>query len=190
MGRPSPLAAVEELVGCCDIYDLELLDLPRVRGLLIGIGADEIYLARQRDLLNGFVWMGGVVVACSQVARPYLHGLCPFEPIEHHRPADLEIRRLTPHPVWDGVRPGDLTFRKGVAGFYGRGYYPQLPPGATAINGIGPGGLALDFVYPFGTGEILVHGGNDLWGYRDEATTAARMTPQLLRWILDRPGPS
>lgn len=78
----------------------------------------------------------------------------------------------------------DLTFRRGVAGFYGRGYYPDLPPEALVVHGIGVDARPLDAVYPHGAGEVLLHGGNDLWGYAGDDTTAARMTPQLVGWLL------
>jgi hypothetical protein len=185
MGRPSPLEG-EGCVETRDVYDLARLDLTDVQGILVGMGVDELYLGRHGHLLDDFVVGGGVFVACAHFARPYLTGMCAFVPIDHHRPSDLEVHRLAPHPVWEGVRGEDLTFRRGVAGFYGRGGYRALPDGATVVNTIGRERLPLDFHYPLGSGEILVHGGNDLWGYRGDENTSARMTPQLLRWVLDR----
>lgn len=187
MGRPSSLAA-EDAVEERDLYELGELDLSKRRGLLIGTGADQISLTEHRDLLGRFVERGGVLVMCGQIVRPFLAGLPIFEPIDHHGPADLTVSRLAGHPVWEGVAPEDLTFRKGVAGFYGRGCYPRLPAGAVVVNGIGPGRRPLDIVYRQGRGEVLVHGGNDLWGYQEDQNTSARLTPQLLRWVTDRKG--
>lgn len=180
--RPTPLTDCEA-VAERDLYDLGGLDLTRWSGLLIGTAADQISLEENRDTIDRYVERGGIVVVCGQVARPFLTGLPAHQPIEHHRPADLAVTRLAAHPVWDGVLAEDLTFRKGVAGFYGRGCYPDLPAGAIVINGIGPDRLPLDFAYRRGRGTVLVHGGNDLWGYRDDPNTAARLTPQLLAWI-------
>ncbi|MBO0820258.1 MAG: hypothetical protein J2P26_05350 [Nocardiopsaceae bacterium] len=182
--RPTPLSACDT-VAERDLYDLAGLDLSRHSGLLIGTAADQISLGENREALDSYVEGGGIVVVCGQVVRPFLTGLPVFEPIDHRRPADLEVTRLAGHPVWEGVRAEDLTFRKGVAGFYGRGCYPssRLPAGAVVINGIGPDRLPLDFAYRHGRGTVLVHGGNDLWGYRDDPNTSARLTPQLLDWI-------
>lgn len=181
MGRASPLKD-EDAVEERDLYELAELDLAQRSGLLIPASADQISLEENRAAIDRFVVGGGVVVICGQVVRPFVTGLPVFEPIEHHRPADLEVTRLAAHPVWEGVQAEDLTFRKGVAGFYGRGRYPRLPAGAVVINGIGPGRDPLDFVYSRGRGTVLVHGGNDLWGYRDDPNTSARLTPQLLAW--------
>ena len=189
MGRPSSLRG-EDTVEDCDLYELDGLGLSARRGLLIGTGADQIHLSENRDLLGRFVERGGVLVICGQVVRPFLDGLPVFEPIDHHGPADLTVSRLSGHPVWEGVRAEDLTFRRGVAGFYGRGCYPRLPAGAVVINGIGPERRPLDIVYRYGRGEVLVHGGNDLWGYRDDPNTSARLAPQLLDWVTDREGPA
>ncbi|MFX9031475.1 hypothetical protein ABTN13_20280, partial [Acinetobacter baumannii] len=78
--------------------------------------------------------------------------------------ADLTVHRLADHPVWAGVDGGDLTFRRGVAGFYGRVWH-DAPAGALIVNGIGPERRPLDFTYAVGAGTILFHGGNDLTGY-------------------------
>lgn len=182
MGTRPPVLDSAPITGI-DLYDLPSLDLSTMSGVLIGTGCDQVFLHSQQPLLDAFVHAGGRVVICGHVARPFLSGLSTMAPLDHHGPADLKVVRLADHPVWHGVDTHDLTFRNGVAGFYGRAYYPTLPPSATVIHGIGPAALPLDFVYPFGRGEVIVHGGNDLWGYAADATTAARMTPQLLDWL-------
>ncbi len=90
---------------------------------------------------------------------------------------------MAEHPVWAGVEPEDLTFRRGVAGFYGRAYLPSLPDGALIVHALGEIDRPLDAVYHYGEGAVLVHRGNDLWGYLHAPNTAARMTPHLLDWL-------
>ena len=52
------------------------------------------------------------------------------------------------------------------------------------INTLGPRRVPVDFeCRPEAGGRLLVHAGNDLWGYLDAATTASRMGAQLLDWI-------
>ncbi|HSV68183.1 MAG TPA: hypothetical protein VLJ59_20135 [Mycobacteriales bacterium] len=186
MGRPSPYARDFAAVGEVDLYRLADVDLDEVPGLLIGGGVDQVFLAGQRARLDGWVSAGGRVAVCGQVHRPFLTGLVPFEPLAYRGTDDLRVTRRADHPVWAGVELDDLTFRRGVAGFYGRGWYPAQPPGTLVVHGIGPDRLALDYVYPFGAGEVLVHGGNELWGYHDEPNTSARMAPQLLGWMSGR----
>lgn len=187
MGSPSALAGRAEYAGVLadlDLYQLPGADLSGVRGILAGAHVDQVFLRDHRPLLDGFVAAGGRLVACGQVVLPFVAGLCPFRPLSYRGVADLTVHRLADHPVWHGVDPADLTFRRGVAGFYGRGCYPDLPAAARVVHGLGAGRHPLDAAYPHGAGEVLVHGGNDLWGYLEDDTTAALMTPNLLDWVL------
>jgi hypothetical protein len=91
---------------------------------------------------------------------------------------------VSEHPVFAGVDTDDLSFRKGVAGFYGRGHNPP-PAGARVLQRLSsPDGPPLDYVYhrPDG-GRVLMHSGNDLWMYANDETSARRIAPQLLDWI-------
>lgn len=183
MGGGSGLAGrVEEL----DLYRLPEADLTGVRGLLLGVHLDQVFLQRQRPVLDEFLRGGGRLAVSAQVVLPFLAGLCRFVPLDYRGVPDLTVHRLAEHPVWRGVDPADLTFRRGVAGFYGRGYYPELPPDALVVHGLGAERRPLDAVYRHGEGAVLLHGGNDLWGYAGDDTTAARMAPQLLDWLVHR----
>ncbi|MBV9313681.1 MAG: hypothetical protein JO100_07960 [Pseudonocardia sp.] len=187
MGTPSALAAQHDLVADLDLYELPQTELKQARGLLVGPHVDQVFLSQYETKLDRFVHGGGRLVVCAQVALPFATGLTRFIPLTYRSVCDLTVHRLAAHPVWRGVAPEDLTFRRGVAGFYGRGFYPDPPRCAQVVHGLGPRRLPLDLVYPLGDGEVLLHGGNDLWGYADDDTTAARMTPQLLAWVLSEP---
>jgi hypothetical protein len=166
-------------------YELERTDLSACRGLLIGLHADQRYLAAHRPQLEAFLRGGGTIVVCGHIAHPFLAELAPFRPIPNYRLEDLMVNREAEHPVWSGVDPADLEKRRGVAGFYGRGANPP-PPGALVVNSLGPGRHPVDFeCRPAVGGRLLVHAGTDLWGYLDAGTTAERITPQLLNWIAE-----
>lgn len=167
-----------------DLYDLPRLQLGTFRGLLLGMSLDQRFLQCMRPLLDEYVMRdGGRIVACGQTAYPYVTGLSVFTPLPPYTLQDLVVTRAAPHSIWEGVAAEDLTFRRDVAGFYGRGHHDP-PPEARIVNTLGPGHLPLDFVYRLGAGEVLVRGGNDPWFYADEQNSAARMTPQLLDWIV------
>jgi hypothetical protein len=95
---------------------------------------------------------------------------------------DLIVERVNAHPVFEGVDCHDLSFRRGVAGFYGRGANPA-PEGAVVLHRLQADGSPLDWVWqrPAG-GQIFMHGGNTLWMYINDSTSAARIAPQLLAW--------
>jgi len=163
------------------MYALDEVALADYRALLIGMHCDQLYLVGRRARIEDFVSTGGTVLVSGHVAWPFLSGLDRFRPIADYRIADLEVRRESEHPVWAGVAPEDLTFRRGIAGFYGRGWH-KPPPGATVIHSLGARRLPLDFAYAIGRGRVLFHGGNDLWTYLDAGNSAERMMPQLFDW--------
>jgi hypothetical protein len=171
-------------------YELERTALAGYRGLLIGLHADQRYLRTRRAQIEAFLAAGRVVVVCGHVAHPFLAELRPFRPIPGYTLADLQVRRATAHPVWAGVETEHLTWRRGVAGFYGRGANPP-PPGATVIHTLGDSGAAVDFeCRPAAGGRLLVHAGVDLWGYIGADNSARRIVPQLLDWIATTAGGS
>lgn len=189
MGDAPPLCRHPTLgtaVRAVDCYALTNDELAHASALLIGMHCDQIELERRRSTLDAFVASGGCVVVCGQVTRPFLGGLTPMSWLDGYRLDDLAVRRVADHPVWDGVDPSELTFRRGVAGFYGRAYWPQPPPGALIVHSLGDAEHPLDVIYGHGAGEVLVHGGNDLWAYHDAHDSTARMTPQLLTWLASR----
>ncbi|MCC7046619.1 MAG: hypothetical protein IT562_07910 [Alphaproteobacteria bacterium] len=174
-------------VDAAPMHDLPRIDLARYRGLLVTLHADQRLLARQRGQLEAFLASGGTIVFCGHVAYPIMDELRDFTPIPGYRIDDLRVNLEQPHPVWSGVDAQHLTFRKGVAGFYGRGCNPP-PPGARVINTLGKQRWPVDFeCRPSAGGRLLVHAGSDLWAYLEADSSASRMGPQLLDWIAAGP---
>lgn len=177
----TPWAGLLRTVGQ---YELDRLDLRRYRALLISGHHDQRHLQDRTAQLRRFLEDGGTLVFNGHVVRPFLPGLRPFVPVSVPGVEGLRVRRVAPHPVFEGVAEDDLTFRRGVAGFYGRGANPP-PAGARVLNTVGAEALPLDWELDFeGGGRLLMHAGNELWGYAQDPTTAARMTPQLFDWIM------
>ena len=168
-------------------YELHEVALGRYAALLLPAHLDQRYFGEIRPHIEAFLDGGGTLVFNGHVARPMLPELETFVPLARVDLAHLEVHRLVPHPVFDGVDMTDLTFRRGVAGFYARGHNPP-PAGAVALLGLGPDRVPCDWVYerPAG-GRILMHAGNDLWMYAGADTSAARIVPQLCAWASGRP---
>ncbi|MCC3270843.1 hypothetical protein MUG94_01320 [Arthrobacter gengyunqii] len=194
---PSWRGALEDI----DAYDLDD-DAARARilssdGLVIGGGADHLLLCRHREALSDFVRSGGRVLVNAQVVKPFIDGLAVWRKLEFSGAQDVHPHAVTAHPVWNGVDYRDLHYRTGVpgthsyeklteigvSGFYGRGYHLELPEGATVVTGIGQYSLPLDYSYPLGDGEVLVHGGNDLESFSDDRYSTGRIGPNLVDWL-------
>jgi hypothetical protein len=164
-----------------DVYALERLDLDDYGALLISMHLDQRYLASRAAQIEGFLQGGGTVVANGHLAYPFLPGMTGVHALENYGLGDLAVKRLIDHPIWEGVSEHDLTFRRGVAGFYGRAWHDP-PTAAVVVHALGVPGRPVDFIYPVGKGRVLFHGGNDLWQYAG-SDSAGRILPQLLRWM-------
>lgn len=177
IGGPQPRAESVPL------YTLHTLDLSRYRALLVPSHVDQRYLLSAREQLESYLLAGGIIVFNGHVAYPFLRWLTPFVPVGVAGVAGLRVHRCASHPIFDGVDPAHLTFRRGVAGFYARGGNPPAA-GARVLNTLGPDAQAIDWALalPEG-GRLLVHSGNDLWMYAGGTDSAARIVPQLFDWL-------
>lgn len=170
--------AVEPL----NIYELPGLDLERFRGLLFPGSVDQEWLYLHRELVEAFLSGGRVVVFSGHLFRTWLPGAGLFVPKQINSFRDYAVKIIKPHPIFEGVLEKDLTFRKGVAGFFARGHHPS-PPGAEVLLTLADGEPITYLDRSSSEGTILLHSGNDLWGYAGDESTAGPMVPQLLGWI-------
>ena len=181
LGAFAEIAAAKDRIVSRDLYALPEVQLEQFSSLLISMHSDQRFLAVQGDQIAAFVRNGGAVVANGHFAYPFLPGMTGFHTVEDCRLQDLTVVRVVDHPIWAGVSERDLTFRRGVAGFYARVWH-DAPAGASVIHALGHGERPIDILYSIGRGRILFHGGNDLWQFRG-ADTTARIVPQLLQWL-------
>ena len=169
-----------------DIYDLPSLDLDRYRAMAVTSACDQELLLRHQEKIRTFLDQGKVLVFSGHLFRPWLPGAGLFQPKTIHTHLDYTVRLVTEHPVFEGVREEELTFRKGVAGFFARGHH-QPPRGAEILARLvdAEHGEPIVYVDRVSTnGVILVHAGNDLLASVDRDSTAGRIAPQLIRWML------
>jgi hypothetical protein len=166
-----------------DVYRLPDLDLSLYDALHISGMVDQEFLWQHRDVIARFLDAGKVVVFCGHLLRPWLPGCGTFVPASVTSYRDYIVHIVAPHPVYEGVDARDLTFRRGVAGFFARGHHPQ-PPGAEVLATLA-GGQPITWIDRSTTnGTVFVHAGNDLVEFADDST-AARLGPQLLDWVED-----
>jgi hypothetical protein len=169
------------------LREISEADFDRFDAILVPAHIDQKGFSRFSPALVRFLNRGGTLVFNGHLVYPVLPELESFIAAPGGHMEDLIVERVGEHPVFEGVDEHDLSFRRGVAGFYGRGANPP-PPGARILHRLKASGLPLDWYWerPAG-GRILMHGGNTLWMYVDDATSAARIAPQLLDWLATLP---
>lgn len=187
-GPGAPDASIDGLrpdveVVPIDMYGLDATSLVHYRALLIGMHSDQYELQRVQSKLERYLSCGGIIVYCGHVAHPFLYMLATFRPIPRCTLEDLKVALDTTHPIYRGVEAEDVTFRRGVAGFFGRGSNPP-PAGARVVATLAKGTMPLDWEIPVGAGWLYVHAGLDLWRYAGAGDGTARRIPlQLLEWV-------
>lgn len=169
-----------------DIYQLEHTDLSEFSGILISMNADQQYLKTQKDLLENFIFQGGKVVLNGHPVVKFLPKQGDFRLLHYSAPEELFLTPGDAHPVWTGVDLTEASMRKGITGFYARGYTLNHPAGALITTRIGQQRLPLDYVYTHGLGRILIHPGIEPAVFLQDANSAARIHPQLIDWMMNR----
>jgi hypothetical protein len=180
---PAVLDVIADRVDVRRQYEVGAADVRGYGAILVPMHADQRHL--QAMGLDDYVDGGGAVLVNGHVAWRFLRELRPFVPVARRDRVGLTVHRESEHPIFARIAPEDLTFRRGVAGFYGRGANPA-PPGAVVLHSVGRERLALDWTLERpGGGRLFVHAGNDLFEFlvRPEPVGAAPLR-HLVGWLL------
>jgi hypothetical protein len=165
-----------------DAYDLPNYDLSETICMVINGLTDQEFLYREKEIIRQFLDQGKVLLFGGHLFREWLPGAKVFIPKSIQSHQDYVVSVAQPHPIFEGVLTKDMTFTKGVSGFFARGHHP-LPPGAEGLLSL-PGGELITYIDRQSTrGTIIVHAGNDLLAYNDLSTTTSRIGAQLISWI-------
>jgi hypothetical protein len=160
-------------VSRVDCYEIGSIDLTRYAALIIGPSADQEHLVRQQRVIRDYLDRGGVVVFGGHLHRDWLPGASAFVPLTNQSLDGYRVVEVAAHPIFRGMGT-ELTFRRGVAGFFARGHHP-IPDGAEVLTRLfgGEPSTYLDRVSTAGT--IIVQATSDLLSYCGDA---------LLDWIV------
>lgn len=169
-------------IAVVDQYAFRAQDLVGADGLLISQHLDEVHLGEHRETLEVFLDRGGTLSLNGPVARPCLDPPGQYHALPSQAAREWVIDMGAPHPITAGVAAEDLTYRRGVIGFWARGFF-DVPEGATVLTRFRASRRPADWLWqrPEG-GSLFVHPGNDIWGYAGDATSARPVFAQFLDW--------
>lgn len=172
-------------IDCIDQYELSEIHLQDYAGLILSMHVDQRWIASQTDLLENYLAGGGAIAFNGHIAYPFLPELRPFVPMKIEHVSDLAVEPQQTHPVFAGLDPARMNCRRGVAGFWGRGFNPP-PEGAVVLQTLRHGTVPVDWVYyPAGGGRLFIHSGNDLWTNFERPDDNIRVAHQLVTWLCD-----
>jgi len=171
------------------MYALASTELSAFCCIVITNYADQRELLRCRVQLQRYLQQGGKLVFNGHVVYPFLDELQPYKATHETGLAGLQVYNLNAHPIFTDIENSELTYRKGVAGFYGRGFNPP-PAGAQVLTELGSQArLPLDWLYTYpGGGQLLAHAGNDFLSFSN-APSAHGMRQAFYEWAAATPVP-
>ena len=181
--RTSPF--IQDNFYVIDMYDLHTIDLTPFKAMVVHDFVDQIYLHKHRNIIENFLNEKKIVIWGGHLTKPWLPGCALFEPKKINSFSDYEITIIGNDPIFVGVNPDEMTFNKGVAGFFARGYHMPIPEGAEPLLAL-PGGDIITYIDRETTaGTIFVHAGRDLFAQRMQNKSTDRISTQLLQWVHD-----
>lgn len=163
-------------------YNFAQEDLSGIDILIISNFVDQEFLYTQREKIALFLAEKKIVVYCGHLFREWLPGCGPFMPQHIQNFKDYEVFPTTNSPIFEDVTTEDMTFKKGVAGFFARGYH-HAPVGAEILLTFANGKPVTYIDRTSTNGTILVHAGRDLLGYAGGNKSTDRIRPQFLAWL-------
>lgn len=167
-----------------DQYALETTDFTPFKCMVINGFVDQDYLFEQRHLIREFLDTGKVLIFSGNLVTEWLPGGQMFIPKEIRSYKDYIVSIHMPHPIFEGVLEDDMTYNKGVSGFFARGHHPA-PQYAEVLLTL-PGGEPITYIDRQSSGgTIVAHVGMDLFSYMrsEEGKTTDRINGQLIEWV-------
>ncbi|NQX66067.1 phosphate starvation-inducible protein PhoH [Paenibacillus alba] len=168
-----------------DQYDLASYDLLEAghKFLFLDEFIDQELMLDQKDRIKAFLDQGNLLFFGGQLFRHWIPGASLFVPKMIHSYLDYQVTVLD-HPIFDGVLSDDITYNKGVAGFFSRGHHP-LPEGAEVLLRLA-GEEPITYIdRQSSQGTIVVHAGRNLLNYRHSSNSAGRIGAQFHRFLYE-----
>ena len=180
---PSNVATAHETI--LDQYDLNAETLSQFNVLIVTDFIDQEYLLQQKSVIENFLNEGKIVVASTHLFRPWLPNVNPFMPKEIRKHADYEMKVTETPEFFAGVDMNELAYRRGVSGFYARGYFPAPVKDAQVVLTF-LDGTPITYIDRSSTaGTIVAHSARDLTSYATADNTTKLIASQFKAWLQD-----
>lgn len=171
------------LVKKIDAYELFENEhgLEKFNIIIFPYDIDQILLYDNKNQIKNFLDSGGIVLNFTQTYLEYIPKL-PFYVASKTPIKDRNIL-TTEHFITKGVKDYDISYRRGVKGFFSRGSI-KAPSEAEIFLKDSDGGC-VGYADSTSTKGLIVHtAGADLLGFGlFESSTAKRLGLNLLLWI-------
>lgn len=166
-----------------DQYELTAFDLSSFNVLVVTDFIDQEYLLEHKEMIEQFLNDGKIVVACTHIFRPWLPGVNLFMPKTIRNHADYEMQVMKEDSFFRGVEMQELAYRKGVSGFYSRGYHPVTNKDAEVLLAFLDGTPITYIDRSTTNGTVVIHSARDLLTYATGENTTQLIAKQFMEWL-------
>ncbi|KUF36301.1 MULTISPECIES: hypothetical protein [Lysinibacillus] len=166
------------------LYDLPYVDLTAYAGIIITNHVEEQFLLEHKMILDEYLLQGGVIFSLTEISLPWLANVANWK----RSPIPLKDREIMIEQancsLFKGIEPYDINYRKGVRGFFSRGYFEELPAHAEVLI-TDQSGVPILYVDRHSTnGTIFAGAGTDIYKvFMHEENTSKKLSMQMLDCI-------
>ncbi len=135
-------------------------------------------------ILDEYLLQGGVIFSLTEISLPWLANVANWK----RSPIPLKDREIMIEQancsLFKGIEPYDINYRKGVRGFFSRGYFEELPAHAEVLI-TDQSGVPILYVDRHSTnGTIFAGAGTDIYKvFMHEENTSKKLSMQMLDCI-------
>lgn len=166
------------------LYDLPSVDLTAYAGIIITNHVEEQFLLEHKKILDEYLLHGGVIFSLTEISLPWLANVANWK----RSPIPLKDREIMIEQsncsLFKGIEPYDINYRKGVRGFFSRGYFEKVPAHAEVLI-TDQSGVPILYVDRHSTnGTIFAGAGTDIYKvFINEENTSKKLSMQMLDCI-------
>lgn len=172
----------DSVVTLVDQYEWTKEQLFHYDAFIVPEFVDQEFLWERRSWIEEFLQEGKTVFFFGHLFKRWLPHVAPFMPkrlMSHH---DYEVTRRIGAPIFQHVVWEDVLYKRGVAGFFARGYYPVSSNAEILLTF--RSGEVVTFIDRTSTkGTIFVHAGRNLFDLRFDTTSGVTIYEELIAWL-------
>lgn len=163
-------------------YEIGTFDFTEFDVIIVSNFADQENLYMHKNVVEEFLSEGKIVAFFGHLFRAWLPGASLFMPEKIKHFSDYNLYPEKNSAIFNGVLTEDMTFKKGVAGFFARGYYHADENFEIHLKF--KSGHICSYADRHSTkGVIFVHAGRPLLSYHSEGKTTDVLRPQFIKWL-------
>lgn len=172
----------EVIVEYIPQYEIHKLDIFKFDAIIIPNFVDQEYLYRHKRLIDDYLNAKKVIVFFGHLFKPFLPKTALFMPEHINHFSDYSLYPNNDSSIYANVDTDDMTFNKGVAGFFARGHYQTQPE--HEIHLTFRNGHVVTYVDRISTeGTLFMHAGRSLLGYTAQNKTTDYISSQFTAWL-------